>query len=175
MRQAFEKHVPRPTGPCHGGYNPADPLASRLRLAGGDELTLGELLDGQLLRDARLVVASACQTAITNVLRLPDEAVGLPAGFLRAGAAGVIGTLWPVADLPTALLMRRFYVHLLGEGEAPPLSPAAALRAAQQWLVRLSDAELAALFSGAPAPPPGHSAGPFAHPYFWAGFVVAGR
>ncbi|MEU7867261.1 CHAT domain-containing protein [Dactylosporangium sp. NPDC049140] len=161
---------------CHGGYDLADPLASALVLAGGDELTLRELLDGQLLRDARLVVASACQTAISNVLRLPDEALGLPAGFLRAGAAAVVGTLWPVADLPTALLMHRFYTHLLGAAGTAPLRPAAALRAAQHWLIRLSTAELAALLIGAPpAAPSGDEPGPFADPYFWAGFVLAGQ
>ncbi|MFE9957197.1 hypothetical protein [Micromonospora sp. NPDC005299] len=43
---------------------------------------------------------------MTDARRLPNETVGLPAGFLRAGAGCVIGTLWPVADLPGPLMQR---------------------------------------------------------------------
>ncbi|MEV0430084.1 CHAT domain-containing protein [Micromonospora sp. NPDC050495] len=166
---------------CHGYYDPAKPDESHLLLAGGDRLTLGELLAGNVLRGVRLAVASACQTAVTDVVRLPDEAIGLPAGFLRAGAAAVVGTLWPVADLPTALLMRRFYqCHLAGDpdlADPAPMAPAPALRAAQLWLAGLTEAELAAYFTGASQPRADDESAPrpFAHPYYWAPFVLAGQ
>lgn len=166
---------------CHGYYDPVRPDASHLLLAGGDRLTLGELLAGNVLRGVRLAVASACQTAVTDVVRLPDEAIGLPAGFLRAGASAVVGTLWPVADLPTALLMRRFYqCHLTGDPDSAdpaPMAPAAALRAAQLWLAGLTEAELAAYFTGAGEPRADDATAPrpFAHPYYWAPFVLAGQ
>ena len=64
------------------------------------------------------------------LLRARDEYVGLPAGFLQAGAPCVVSTLWAVDDMSTALLMERFYQQHLDEG----LSPSRALRAAQRWL-----------------------------------------
>jgi hypothetical protein len=33
--------------------------------------------------------------AITKMERLPDEAIGLPAGSLQASVSAVIGSLWP--------------------------------------------------------------------------------
>src|SRR5439155_23647337 len=58
-----------------------------------------------------------------------DEYVGLPSGFLFAGARCVVSTLWAVYDLSSALLMDRFHrAWLAGQ----PIG--AALRAAQRWL-----------------------------------------
>ena len=166
---------------CHGYYDLATPMNSHLLLAGGERLTLGELLAGNVLHGVRLAVASACQTALTDIVGLPDEAIGLPAGFLRAGASAVVGTLWPVADLPTALLMHRFYeCHLTGDPQADdgrPMPPAQALRAAQLWLARLTTTELARYFPGeTTAGSAGETAKkPYAHPYYWAPFVLAGK
>ena len=109
---------------CHGLKDPARPLDSHLRMAGQERLTLGELLDSRVFRHARLVVASACQTAITDFVNVPDEAIGLVNGCLHAGAAAVIGTLWSVDDLSTALLMTRFYdYHRNGDPGDPPAAP----------------------------------------------------
>ena len=95
---------------CHGNFAD-DPLDSALHLAGGDRLTLRELVTGDTsaLANLRLVVLSACQTAITDFQRVPDESIGLPGGFLQTGLPAVVGTLWSVNDLSTALLMHRFY------------------------------------------------------------------
>jgi CHAT domain-containing protein len=113
---------------CHAGADWNDPHRSGLLLAGNDVLTVDDLLALRLQR-ARLAVLSACETAMigTNV---PDEAISLPAGFLRAGFCGVAASLWAVADLSTALLMERFYELWRVEGLEPP----AALRQAQIWL-----------------------------------------
>jgi len=133
LRQATLVHFA-----CHGSFNPDDPLRSALHLADRD-LTLEELLtERRELRTTRLAVLSACQTAITDYRDLPEEAIGLPAGLLQAGSPAVVGTLWPVEDVSTALLMTRFYEYLLNEG-APP---AQALCAAQRWLRDLTNAEL---------------------------------
>jgi CHAT domain-containing protein len=49
---------------------------------------------------------------------------------MQLGAAGVVGTLWEVDDLATALFMAKFYdLHLDGG-----LPPATALKQAQAWL-----------------------------------------
>ncbi|HET9254020.1 MAG TPA: CHAT domain-containing protein, partial [Pseudonocardiaceae bacterium] len=141
---------------CHGLYDPDQPLSSQLQLAGEQPLSLGEILTERPFADARLVVASACQTAITDFIRLPDEVIGLPAGFLAAGTPGVVGTLWPVNDRSTALLMAQFYrYHLHGDpttGQGP-MAPVRALRHAQRWLANTR---------------------PFTHPYHWAPFIFVG-
>jgi CHAT domain-containing protein len=131
---------------CHGRFEAETPLESGLHLARGTRLTLGHLLDGpDELEHLRLVVLSACQTAITEFQDLPDEAIGLPAGLLQAGVPGVVGALWPVNDLSTALLMGRFYeLHLRGDEDdgMGPQPAARALRLAQMWLRYLTYRDL---------------------------------
>jgi len=147
--------------------------------------------------------------------------VGLPAAFLELGAGGVIGSLWQVSDLATALLMARFYELHIGDG----LAPADALKQAKTWLRGATRRELIAYATAsfkpasAEAQAPdmvallnggrrseatrfaavwnalldadaergaqakgrkgkqaaaGLDGKPFAHPYFWAGFVYTG-
>jgi CHAT domain-containing protein len=173
---------------CHGRFDPHDPLNSSLALSGEDRLTLRDLLDGALdLSQARLVVLSACQTGLTDFTRLPDEAVGLPAGFLQAGAPAVVSSLWPVDDASTALLMERFYRLHLQDG----LEPAEALRQAQSWL-RRSDAQALGLeawyrqryqrsgrrdaqaYKAMRYYAANAEVRPFEQPYYWAGFIFSG-
>ncbi len=203
-RGAFESVISRARYlhlACHATFRSHDPLSSRLELASGEFLTLGEISD-QRLEGMRLVTLSACQTALTEFESLPDEMIGLPAGFLEAGAAGVVANLWQVDDLSTALLVGRFYrYHLHGDpaSGASPMAPAAALRKAQQWLRRLTVNELMEEFrkrrrtASEGDPPSGHrafeeiapqlmcrfvyrdpDARPFASPYYWASFVFLG-
>jgi tetratricopeptide (TPR) repeat protein len=121
----------------HGRAGWHEPLASELRLAGGESLTLGDLLDLKLV-DVRLVVLSACETAVPG-MKLPDEVVGLPTGLLQAGAAGVVASLWSVEDVSTAMLMEHFYRAWRENG----LEPAEALRRAQRWLRDTTNSEKA--------------------------------
>jgi CHAT domain-containing protein len=97
---------------------------------------------------AELVVLSACSTALGEELR-GEGLVGFTQGFLAAGAARVMVSLWAVDDRSTAQLMERFYSALYTQG----LSPAAALRSAQLALLREGDRS----------------------PYHWAGFVLQGE
>jgi CHAT domain-containing protein len=184
---------------CHGHFEPREPLDSALDLAGGDRLTLRQILDSASFQDVRLVVLSACETACIEHERLPDEVLGLPAGLLSAGAPGVVGTLWPVNDISTALLMRKFYeLHLAGDRERnmKPMPPARALRLAQVWLRDVTSGELFDFFTAHRGPQsvlthpksskvaaagaamfgldePDHR--PFAEtPYHWAPFVYVG-
>jgi len=174
---------------CHGAFDPDEPLDSALYLGGQDRLTLRDLLDGDLdLTMVRLAVLSACQTGITEFLRVPDEAIGLPAGFLQAGVPGVVSTLWPVNDISSAVLVAEFYRLLIRQR----LAPAEALGRAQryvrdstprelglaEWFDRAysqsggADAaafELAAAYRADPDADP-----PFNHPFYWAGFTYTG-
>ena len=92
-----------------------------------------------------LLILSACQTAEGN-----DRApLGLSGVALTSGARSVLGTLWVVADEATSELMKTFYAELGGAGN----SKAQALRKAQ--LATLGNEE-------------------FAHPFFWAPFILIG-
>jgi CHAT domain-containing protein/Tfp pilus assembly protein PilF len=76
---------------------------------------------------AELVVLSACQTALGKDIK-GEGLVGLTRAFMYAGSSRIVASLWRTEDRATAVLMSRFYAHLLaGNG----MSPAAALRKAQ--------------------------------------------
>ena len=186
---------------CHGVFQADDSLQSGLLLVDEEgkeaRLTLRDLFAGEstALRAARLVVLSACQTAVSDFRNLPEEAIGLPAGFLQAGVPAVIGTLWSVDDAATALLVTRTYEYMLQER----LSPPQAVRQAQVWLRDLTNADLEAylthheaiararLESGRRMPftlleellvkvitTGDPQARPYADPYFWAPFTFTG-
>jgi len=173
---------------CHGFYERQYIQDSGLKLAGGDSLTLAEIISPRFdLSAARLVTLSACQTGLTDYRQLPNEYVGLATGFLQAGTPGVISTLWAVNDPATALLMKEFYrLHLIEKQGI-----AAALRGAQQWLRGASAQEM----SLAEYYERQYEAGgcmekrlaqaavyyrrhpnliPFSRPYYWAAFVFSG-
>lgn len=118
---------------CHGKSDDRNPFNSLIVLADGD-VTMGEVLSIQL-RPGCLVVLSACQTAVREP-SVPNEAMSLAIGFLAAGAATVVASLWPVPDYSTAALMGVFHEALRG-GQ----SPAHALGAAQSDMAagRLAD------------------------------------
>jgi tetratricopeptide (TPR) repeat protein len=129
---------------CHSSFNGASPLDSALLLAGGTRLTLRDLLntDGERLACMQLAVLSACETAMQDISTLHNEAVSMLSGFLRVGVPAVIGTLWPVDQVSTALLIVRFYeLYLYGDTQLAllPQQPLKALRWAQLWLRDLSN------------------------------------
>jgi CHAT domain-containing protein/tetratricopeptide (TPR) repeat protein len=188
---------------CHGYYKFGWSYESYVELAGDEYLTLRDILVDRPFADARIVVLAACQTAVVGADQAPDEAIGVATSFLRAGTAGVVGTLWQVDDFASALLMRLFYsYHTIGdpdtgEGSMPP---ARALRFAQRALASLTIEQvddyvsefndfIAARYAdtvdsntaGALRQPgsqhlsahPG-SARPFAHARHWAAFVYHG-
>ena len=208
----------------HGTFSWGDARRSGLFMKGHEVLTVGTLLEAQGLGRPRLVVLSACETGLYDIIRNPDEFMGLPGTFMGLGAAGVLASLWPVDDRATALLIAKFYELHRGHG----LTPAAALQRAQAWLGQATRAELVAYVQRAAAKNPeqaltfaglqsslekraagfdvlaerlarkavggaGKPLGqtrtdqtksqldassskekPFAHPYFWAGFIHTG-
>lgn len=117
----------------HGKYMVENPLSSHLLLARGEVIQLRETLNGEInLKGLRLFVLSACETSVIDIRRSPDEVVGLAAGFLQAGAAGVMASLWQIADDASYLLMTRFADLYLDPTRN--LTPARALAQAQHWL-----------------------------------------
>jgi CHAT domain-containing protein/tetratricopeptide (TPR) repeat protein len=130
---------------CHGLFRADNPLFSALKLHDG-WLTAADAL--QLDLPGALVTLSACESGRNQVVA-GDEAVGLARAFLGAGAATLVVSLWLVQDDTTATLMADWYGRLQQEAQA---GPAASLRAAQLALKEK-----------------------FAHPYYWAPFMVIGR
>jgi CHAT domain-containing protein len=93
---------------CHGFSEFTSQIGGSLLLADDSRLTVGHLIYGQLT-GCRLATASACQSGHYSIGDAPEEFTGLPAGFLQAGAACAVVSLWQVYDDATALLMTRFY------------------------------------------------------------------
>ena len=93
----------------------------------GELLTLNEIVGNLDLSSTELVVLSACETGIVGFGGRSDEFVGLPGGFLRAGARKIVASLWAVDDFSTALFMDEFYRGIVEEN----LPPRKALRRAQ--------------------------------------------
>jgi CHAT domain-containing protein len=111
----------------HGRAGWQEENQARLKLADG-YLTLPDIFELRLTQ-ARIAVLSACETGVPG-LKLIDEMIGLPAGMMQAGVPGVVGSLWSVSDMSTAVLMKRFYKFWQEEGKTPQ----EALRQAQIWL-----------------------------------------
>jgi CHAT domain-containing protein len=162
---------------CHAVGNVANPLASALVLQDG-VLTMRDFLEKRL-NGTRLVALSACETALTGTA-LPDESVGLPVGLLQAGAAAVVGSMWPVPEVSTLMLMARFYEFWKRDG----LEPAEALRRAQCWVRDATNMEKRTRFpdvlalSGSNVPEAAREfwegARIHAQPYHWAAFSYIG-
>ncbi|WP_329461505.1 CHAT domain-containing protein [Streptomyces sp. NBC_01431] len=97
-------------------------------------LTVTRLLDRPAEDTARrdsgpLVVLSACETDLST--RDHDEALTLTTAFVARGARNVVGSRWTTADGASALMMAVFHHFAAVDG----LDPAAALRAAQLWML----------------------------------------
>lgn len=95
---------------------------------------------------ADLVTLSACQTGLGQVSG--EGIIGLSRSFLVAGARAVLVSLWSVSDAATAELMTAFY-----QGYIELDHKAVALQRAMQELRKKQE---------------------YAHPRFWAPFVVVG-
>ena len=162
---------------CHAETDVQEPLRSHLAM-GGEFLTAAELMSRRSVR-MRLAVLSACETALRGT-ELPDEAVGLSAALLEAGAAGVVASLWRVPDQGTLALMSRVYELWRLDG----LAPGEALRRAQQWVRDASNAELRERFGDVPEfgdrevpewlRPDWSEAHNLQAPYHWAAFTYTG-
>ncbi|MBE5314650.1 MAG: CHAT domain-containing protein [Xanthomonadales bacterium] len=162
----------------HGERVAHDPMASYLQLAipagaSAPSTDDGALSAREIAAELRLggglVVLSACDSALGGDAG-GEGLLGLMRAFHAAGAEEVMGTLWRVADRPTAQLMRHFHERRL-HGDSSEEAMAQAQRA---WLQRARQAgwmeSLARWLGFASALP--EQAG---QPFYWAGFALESR
>ena len=136
---------------AHGLIDDREPSYSGLLLgaepAGGEDglLQVHEIFGLRL--NAELVVLSACETGLGRRLR-GEGMLGMSRAFFYAGSQALVVSLWPAADDATSELMQAFYRHLqAGKGKAAALAEAKReLRQGQRY----------------------------AHPFYWAPFVLVG-
>jgi CHAT domain-containing protein/Tfp pilus assembly protein PilF len=139
----------------HGLLNSMHPELSGIVLSLVDQqgrpqdgfLRLHDIFNLKLPAD--LVVLSACQTGLGKEIK-GEGLIGLTRGFMYAGAARVMASLWKVDDEATAELMKRFYEAMLKNDQRP----GEALRTAQIGMLKQKR---------------WHS------PFYWAAFVLQGE
>jgi CHAT domain-containing protein len=94
-----------------------------------------------------LLVLSGCQTGI-GTLEKGEGIYGMSSAFFYAGARSILLSLWSINDKATAMFMEYFYRRLTGGKPA-----AEALRLAKMQMLRSR----------------------YAHPFYWAAFILNGR
>ena len=137
---------------AHGTFDDSSPMYSHLVLskpaaAGGDDgiLEAWELMNLNLR--ARLVVLSGCDTA-RGRFGAGEGLMGMSWALFAAGAGATVAGQWKVESSSTSELMLQFHRGLIGG-----LGKAEALRQARLSLLHTEK---------------------YAHPFYWAGFVLIG-
>jgi CHAT domain-containing protein/Tfp pilus assembly protein PilF len=168
----------------HGKFVPVDANASFLLLGDGTKLIIKDIKNAiDDLYQVHLVVLSACQTALGDKGEDGVEISGLSYYFLNGGAKAVIASLWSVNDDSTSQLMKRFYANLAKGTAQAPMSKIESLRQAQLGLLRSDGSrqesdqrgnfvtvEVRPIENVQPA-----KKNNFAHPYYWAPFILIGN
>ena len=173
----------------HFKFHPTRPDQSYLLLGDG-ELKIADIqYDDNLFDGVDLLALSACDTAMVSNGK-ESESFAYVAQDL--GAKTVLASLWPVSDAGTPELMTRFYTLRLGD---PSMSKGEAFHRAQLSLVRGEDVPGLKPFPKKKSPESkvdraenfGRAAQanlplftrddrrPFAHPYYWAPFILIGN
>jgi tetratricopeptide (TPR) repeat protein len=141
----FNEKNPYLSGVIAQGHPEKTPRAfgARVEIFNYELLSVAEVLAQIHLPDCFLVTLSACSSGLPRQ-HAANEFVGLPAAFLIAGAKNVVGSLWPVDDAATSVMMREFYERLLRDGSVVS-TPSAALAAARERLSQMKRSEVLSL------------------------------
>jgi CHAT domain-containing protein len=116
--------------------------------SGPNTVSASDIMQQRITRNATIILSS-CETSLGNSI---DGAGigGLTSAFLVGGAGSVVGSIWPVESSSTMQLMSSAFEFLVRKHR----SVVDSLQAAQIRLIHSS---------------------PFAHPYYWSGFMVTGN
>jgi CHAT domain-containing protein len=165
----------------HFVYSPTgDASKSYLLLAGKDQggepfhLTVEDFRDdvNLSLSKTALLTLSACDTGMSGNASDGKEVDGLGMTAEDKGAKAVISSLWSVNDASTGQLMGDFYKRWAdGAGKVEKVE---ALRQAQLDLL-LGKARVQGDGSNRGVEPEGPAPAGYAHPYYWAAFVLMGN
>jgi CHAT domain-containing protein len=185
LEQALQGGNPVVHIATHFQLSPSDADNSLLLLGDGNLLNVGEIrqIKGGF-RGVDLLTLSACDTAASGPTADGREVECFGTIAQEEGAKSVIASLWPVSDRSTSLLMQSFYRMRAAN---PTATKAEVFREAQIALVKgtlaippasgssriLVHGEAPAV-AGQPAYTPDPNA-PFAHPYYWAPFLMIGN
>jgi CHAT domain-containing protein len=190
LRDGLDRSFPIIHIASHFQFTPGSMDDSFLLLGDGSRMTLAQIKNKLDFKNVELLTLSACETAVgdDSVAHHGDEVEGLGAIAQEAGAKAVLATLWPVADSSTALLMRTLYkahkeqhvdkADALREAQLGLLHGTAQADAASQGQRGLTRIAASSTAGGAVAPGDRFKidpAAPFAHPFFWAPFILMGN
>jgi len=183
LRDGLDQSFPIIHIASHFQFTPGSMDDSFLLLGDGKHLTLAEIKTNLNFNSVELLTLSACETALGDdgTAHHGVEVEGLGAIAQQAGAKAVLATLWPVADASTAALMRALYqahkVDHLDKADALRQAQLALLRGsavveassrAQRGLTRTSASQATGNFTADPG-------APYAHPFYWAPFILMGN
>ena len=183
LRDGLDQSYPIIHIASHFQFTPGSMDDSFLLLGDGTHLSLAQIKTKLDFNSVELLTLSACETAVGDD-STPNHGVeveGLGAIAQQAGAKAVLATLWPVADASTAALMKVLYqahkVDHLDKADALRQAQLALLKGsaggddtgnAARGLARTNTARASGTFKTNPA-------APYAHPFFWAPFILMGN
>jgi CHAT domain-containing protein/Tfp pilus assembly protein PilF len=166
----------------HFVYSPAGDASQSYLLLAGDSgaafhLTVENFRDNPnlSLSETTLLTLSACETGMSSSASDGKEVDGLGMTAEYKGAKAVLASLWSVNDASTGLLMGDFY-RRWAEG-AGKVTKVEALRLAQlDLLLGKTKPQGDGSDRGFPiAKPQAAAPAGYAHPYYWAPFVLMGN
>jgi CHAT domain-containing protein len=183
LKTALRQRYPLVHIASHFAFQPGNETDSFLLLGDGQRLTLAQLKAAtNLFSGVELLTLSACDTASGGAGADGREVESFAVLAQRQGAKAVVASLWPVADASTKLLMQNFYRRRNAQPGTPKVE---ALRQAQLALLRgmtnapggttptpTTDTQQRGVARGMPQ---GGDAATYAHPYFWAPFILIGN
>ena len=170
----------------HFALHPSD-TDSYLLLGDGSHLTVAELKrDPRRFQGVSLLTLSACDTAMEVKSSTGREVEGFGTLAQNLGAHSVLASLWPVSDAVTPQWMEAFYGY---QKSHPKASLAQAARQAQLSLLEMSapdtnEPDSTAKRGSVPVntapfaealPFPFDPKTPYAHPFYWAPFILIGN
>jgi len=179
LRDGLDQAYPIIHIASHFKFDPSSSDSSYLLLGDGTLLSLSQIRNLNF-SDVDLLTLSACETAVGGSREGAHGAEVESLGGIaeEGGAHSVLATLWSVNDSSTALLMHAFYqAHSQGLDKSDALrrSQLALLHGGVQLAQLPDDVRSAIRLAAPPANSRADPKIPFAHPYYWAPFVLMGN